>query len=153
MGLFSKKNVFGSHPHEVKRKDWENVLDDLFRNIIANSVKGIAIICNTSRQNPEDSEGVIQQEVIYHIKQKRVDEVRIQLKKLNSDQFEKIIKNYIEGSQKGQDFYRLKNILTNEIMVYPLLQGDTKKGLLVFDYPISESNSTNILRSVKGILK
>jgi len=153
MGLFSKKNVFGSHPHEVKRKDWENVLDDLFRNIIANSVKGIAIICNTSRQNPEDSEGVIQQEVIYHIKQKRVDEVRIQLKKLNSDQFEKIFKNYFEGSQKGQDFYRLKNILTNEIMVYPLLQGDTKKGLLVFDYPISESNSTNILRSVKGILK
>ena len=153
MGLFSKKNVFGSHPHEVKRKDWENVLDDLFRNIIANSVKGIAIICNTSRQNPEDSEGVIQQEVIYHIKQKRVDEVRIQLKKLNSDQFEKIFKNYFEGSQKGQDFYRIKNILTNEIMVYPLLQGDTKKGLLVFDYPISESNSTNILRSVKGILK
>jgi len=153
MGLFSKKNVFGSHPHEVKRKDWENVLDDLFRNIIANSVKGIAIICNTSRQNPEDSEGVIQQEVIYHIKQKRVDEVRIQLKKLNSDQFEKIFKNYFEGSQKGQDFYRIKNILTNEIMVYPLLQGDTKKGLLVFDYPISESNTTNILRSVKGILK
>ena len=69
MGFFTKKIVFDSHPHEVTRKDWENVLDDLFRNIIANSVKGIAIICNTSRQNPEDSQGVIQQEVIYHIKQ------------------------------------------------------------------------------------
>jgi len=153
MGIFSKKNIFGSHPHEVTRKDWENVLDDLFRNVISNSVKGIAVICNTSRQNSEDTVGFIQQEIIYHIKQKRVDEVRIPLKKLNSDQFEKIFKNYFEGSQKGQDFYRIKNILTNEIMVYPLLQGDTKKGLLVFDYPISESNTTNILRSVKGILK
>jgi len=153
MGFFSKKNIFGSHPHEVTRKDWENVLDDLFRNVISNSVKGIAVICNTSRQNPEDTEGEIQQEIIYHIKQKRVDEVRIPLKNLNSDQFEKIFKNYFEGSQKGQDFYRIKNILTDEIMVYPLLKGDTKKALIVFDYPISESNSFNILRTVKDILK
>ena len=153
MGFFFKNKIFDSHPHEVIRKDWENVLDDLFRNIIANSVKGIAIICNTSRQNAEDIEGTLQEEVIYHIKQKRVDEVRIPLKKINSEQFEKIFKNYFEGTQKGQDFYRIKNILTNEIMVYPLLQGENKKGLLVFDYPISESNSIKILKTIKDTLK
>jgi len=153
MGFFSKNKIYDSHPHEVMRKDWENVIDDLFRNIIANSVKGIAVICNTTRKNPEDSEGFVQKEIIYHIKQKRVDEVRIPLKKLNSDQFEKIFKNYFEGTQKGQDFYRIKNILSNEIMVYPLLSGETKKGLLVFDYPISESNSSHILKTIKDILR
>ncbi len=153
MGFFLKNKIFDSHPHEVMRKDWENVMDDLFRNIIANSVKGIAIISNTNRQNADDIEGSIQQELIYHIKQKRADEVSVPLKKLNSDQFEKIFKNYFEGTQKGQDFYRIKNILLREIMVYPLLQGKTKKSLLVFDYPISESNSINILRTIKDLVK
>jgi len=153
MGFFLKNKIFDSHPHEVMRKDWENVLDDLFRNIIASSVKGIAIICNTSRQNNDDIEGSVQKELIYHIKQKRVDDVRIPLKKLNSDHFEKIFKNYFGGTQKGQDFYRIKNVLLTEIMVYPLLQGKTKKGLLVFDYPISASNSSNILKTIKGFVK
>jgi len=153
MGFFLKNKIFDSHPHEVKRNDWENVMDDLFRNIISSSVKGIAIICNTSRQNDDDPEGSIQQELIYHIKQKRADEVRIPLKKLNSDHFEKIFKSYFEGTQKGQDFYRIKNILLTEIMVYPLLHGKSKKGLLVFDYPISESNSVNILKSIKNLVK
>ena len=152
MGFFIKTKIFDNHPHEVIRKDWENVLDDIFRNVIANSVKGIAIICNTSRQNDDDVEGLIQQELIYHIKQKRADEVRIPLKKLNSEQFEKIFKNYFEGTQKGQDFYRIKNILLTEIMVYPLIKGKTKKSLLVFDYPISESNSINILKTIKNIV-
>ena len=151
--FFFKNKIFDNHPHEVMRKDWENVLDDIFRNIIANSVKGIAIICNTSRQNEEDNEGSVQKELIYHIKQKRADEVSMPIKKLNSDQFSKIFKSYFEGSQKGQDFYRIKNILSTEIMVYPLIQGKIKKGLLVFDYPISESNSVNILKTIKNLIK
>ncbi len=151
--FFFKNKIFDNHPHEVMRKDWENVLDDIFRNIIANSVKGVAIICNTSRQNEEDSEGIVQEELIYHIKQKKSNEVSIPLKKLNSDQFKKVFKNYFDGTQKGQDFYRIKNILSKEIMVYPLVQGDKRKGLLVFEYPISESNSINILRKIKDILK
>ena len=79
--LFKKKSI-EIHPHEVLRKDWENVLDALFRNTIANSVKGIGIICNTSREHPDDGEGIVQEELIYHIKQKRADEVRTQLKKM-----------------------------------------------------------------------
>ena len=143
----------GGYPHEITRKDWENVLDDLFRNIIANTVKGIAVICNTSRQEPEDSEGHVQQEIIYHIKQKVAEEVRMPLKKLNSTQFEKIFKYFSEGPQKGQDFYRLKNILTKEIMVYPLFHGEIKKSLLVFEYPMSESNTKNVLQKIKDILQ
>mgnify|MGYP007000231107 len=46
MGLFFKKKIIGEHPHEVNRKDWENVLDALFRNMIANNAKGVAVICN-----------------------------------------------------------------------------------------------------------
>ena len=57
MGLFFKNKIFDEHPHEVMRNDWENVIEDLFRNIIANSVKGIAIICNTSRKSDDDVEG------------------------------------------------------------------------------------------------
>ena len=150
--LFKKKSI-EIHLHEVSRRDWENVLDALFRNTIANSVKGIGIICNTSREHNGDGEGIVQEELIYHIKQKRADEVRIQLKKIDFDHFKKIFKNYAEGNQKGLDFYRIKNILTNEIMVYPLMQRDEKYGLLVFDYPIEDEKTNKILNVINGVLK
>ena len=84
--LFKKKSI-EIHLHEVLRKDWENVLDALFRNTIANSVKGIGIICNTSREHPGDGEGIVQEELIYNIKQKRADEVKTKLKKIDFDHF------------------------------------------------------------------
>jgi len=151
--LLFKKRSTEIHLHEVSRKDWENVLDALFRNTIANSVKGIGIICNTSRDHPGDGEGVVQEELIYHIKEKRADEVRIKLKKIDFDHFNKIIGNYSEGNQKGLDFYRIKNILTKEIMVYPLIQSDEKYGLLVFDYPIEDEKTNKIVKIINGVLK
>ena len=150
--LFKKKSL-EIHLHEVLRRDWENVLDALFRNTIANSVKGIGIICNTSREHPSDGEGTVQEELIYHIKQKRADEVRTQLKKIDFDHFKKIFENYSEGNQKGLDFYRIKNILTNEIMVYLLMQRNEKYGLLVFDYPIEDENTNKIIKVINGVLK
>ena len=85
--LFKKRST-EIHLHEVSRKDWENVLDALFRNTISNSVKGIGIICNTSREHPGDGEGVVQEELIYHIKEKRADEVRTKLKTLENSKIE-----------------------------------------------------------------
>ena len=150
--LFKKKPI-EIHLHEVLRKDWENVLDALFRNTIANSLKGIGIICNTNREHSGDGEGVVQEELIYHIKQKRADEVRTQLRKIDFDHFKKIFENYSEGDQKGLDFYRIKNILINEIMVYPLMQRDEKYALLVFDYPIEDEKTNKILKVINGVLK
>jgi len=150
--LFKNKST-EVHLHEVSRKDWENVLDALFRNTIANSVKGIGIICNTCREHPDDGEGLVQEELIYHIKQKRADEVRTHLKKIDFDHFKKIFENYSEGNQKGLDFYRIKNILAHEIMVYPLIQSDKKFGLLIFDYPIEDEKTNKILKVINGVLK
>jgi len=75
MGMFFKKKIIGQYPHEVLRKDWENVMDALFRNTIANNAKGVAIICNTNRQDPTDGAGTVQQELVYHIRKQRIDEV------------------------------------------------------------------------------
>ena len=79
--------------------------------------------------------------------------VRTKLKKIDFDHFKKIIENYTEGNQKGLDFYRIKNILTKEIMVYPLIQRDEKYGLLVFDYPIEDEKTNKILKVINGVLK
>tara|TARA_B100000945_G_scaffold274982_1_gene238696 strand:+ start:3815 stop:4318 length:504 start_codon:yes stop_codon:yes gene_type:complete len=148
-----KKKLTEKNLHEVLRKDWENVLDALFRNIIANSVNGIGIICNTSREHPGDGEGLVQEELIYHIKQKRADEVRTQLKKIDFDHFKKIFENFSDGEQKGLDFYRIKNILINEIMVYPLVQRNEKYGLLIFDYPIEVEKTNKMVKIINGVLK
>ena len=151
MGLFSKSKKIEIHPHEVLRKDWENVLAALFRSIIANSVEGVAIICNTCRKDEGDGEGSVQKELIYHIRQKRMNEVESKLKKMDGVHFADIFKNYLEGDQKGQDFYRIKNILANEIMVYPLLQGGTKKAILIVDYPLDESRTVKIMQIINDI--
>ena len=168
MGFLFRKKIVEVHPHEVERKDWENVLDAVFRKTIAKTVNGIAIICNTSRQNPGDGVGKVQNELVFHIKEKRADEVRSSLKKIDSLRFEKIFENYLQLSHKGMDFYRVKHILSKEIMVYPLIQGgekmassafqdlsgtiNAKKGLLVFDYPIPENKTQQILQDINDIL-
>ena len=152
MGLFFKKNIIGQYPHDVLRKDWENVMDALFRNTIANNAKGVAVICNTTRQDPADGEGTVQKELAYHIRPQRIDEVRESLKKIDTAHFDKIFKNYFDSSQKSLDFYRIKNILDKDIMVYPLVHGEDKKGLLVFNYPISDSNSVHTMQVIKDVL-
>ena len=152
MGLFFKKNITGQYPHDVLRNDWENVMDALFRNTIANYAKGVAVICNTSRKDSADGSGAVQEELVYHIRPQRVDAVRVLLKKIDTAHFEKIFKNYLDSSQKRLDFYRIKNILAKEIIVYPLVHGEDKKGLLVFDYPISDSNSVHIMQVIKDVL-
>ena len=152
MGLFFKKNITGQYPHDVLRKDWENVMDALFRNTIANYVKGVAVICNTSRKDSADGSGAVQDELVYHIRPQRVEAVRVLLKKIDTAQFENFFKNYLDSSQKRLDFYRIKNILAKEIIVYPLVHGEDKKGLLVFDHPISDSNSVHIMKVIKDVL-
>ena len=153
MGLFFKKKVMGEHPHEVHRKDWENVMDALFRNMIANNAKGVAVICNTNRKDETDRLGSVQDELVYRIKAQRIDEVRERLKKIDMAFFKNIFDKYFSSEQeKGLDFYRMKNILQKEIMAYPLIQGEHKKGLLVFDYPIADSNMNHIMQVIKGVL-
>ena len=95
---------------------------------------------------------IVQEELIYHIKEKRADEVRTQLKKIDFDHFKKIFENFTEGNQKGLDFYRIKNILKHEIMVYPLMQKDAKYALLIFDYPMEEEKTNKILKVINGVL-
>ena len=153
MGLFFKKKIIGEHPHEVFRKDWENVMDALFRNVIANNPKGAAVICNTERQNQEDGAGVVHPGLVYRIKAQRVDEIREDLKKIDRLRFENVFKTYFGSEhEKSLDFYRMKNILDKEIIVYPLVQGKYKKGLLVFEYPIADSNMTHIMQVIKDVL-
>ena len=152
MGLFFKKKKIFQYPHEVLRKDWENVVDALFRNTIANYAKGLAVICNTSRKDPDDGFGVVQDELVYHIRSQRVEEVRSLLKKIDTAHFESFFKIYLDSSQKRLDFYRIKDILKKEIIVYPLVHGEEKKGFLVFDHPISDSNSIHIMQVIKEVL-
>ena len=150
--MFFKKKIIGQYPHEVLRKDWENVMDALFRNVIANNPKGAAVICNTERQNQEDGVGAVHPGLVYRIKAQRVDEIREDLKKIDTAHFENIFKTYFDSSQKSLDFYRMKNILQEEVIVYPLVQGEYKKGLLVYDYPIADHNVINIMQVIKDVL-
>ena len=46
----------------------------------------------------------------------------------------------------------MKNILQEEVIVYPLVQGEYKKGLLVYDYPIADHNVINIMQVIKDVL-
>ena len=151
-GIVFQKKITGQYPHDVLRKDWENVIDALFRNTIANYAKGVAVICNTYRKDPADGSGAVQKELVYHIRSQRVDEVRSFLRKIDTAYFENIFKNFLDSSQKRLDFYRIKNILAKEIIVYPLVHGEDKKGLLVFDHPISDSNSVHIMQVIKDVL-
>ena len=56
--------------HEIKRKDWEVVLDQLYKRCIAPTARGIGIISNTSRENSGDVEGELQEEITYRVKER-----------------------------------------------------------------------------------
>ena len=55
---------------EIKRKDWDVVLDQLYKRCIAPTARGIGIISNTSRENSGDVEGELQEELTYRVKER-----------------------------------------------------------------------------------
>ena len=48
---------FQEQTHTVDRKDWENVLDSLYRQAINGHKVGLALVSDTIRANPEDVKG------------------------------------------------------------------------------------------------
>ena len=139
--------------HEIKRKDWEVLLDQLYKRCIAPVARGIGVISNTSRENPGDVEGELQEELTYGIKQRDHGRVAYQMRQLNTDAFYHFFKLRAQGNKDSEDFYRLKKQLPFEVLVYPLTQGLVKKGLLIFECPVEMMHLQKIIGIVLDEMK
>ena len=134
--------------HEIKRKDWEVVLDQLYKRCIAPVARGIGVISNTSRENPSDIEGELQEELTYRIKQRDKGDLAFQMRQLNTEAFYQFFKIRAQGNKEKEDFFRLKKQLPFEVLVYPITKGLVKKGLLIFESPVESMHLQKIIRIV-----
>ena len=109
--------------HEIKRKDWEVVLDQLYKRCIAPTARGIGIISNTSRENSGDVEGELQEELTYRIKAREQGNLAYKMRQFNTEAFYNFFKLRSQSKKEDQDFFRLKKQVPFEVLVFPLTQG------------------------------
>ena len=102
--------------HEIKRKDWEVVLDQLYKRCIAPIARGIGVISNTSRENQLDTEGELQEELTYRIKQRDQGNLAFQMRQLNTEAFYQFFKIRAKGDKDKEDFFRLKKLLSSKYL-------------------------------------
>ena len=90
--------------HEIKRKDWEVVLDQLYKRCIAPTARGIGIISNTSRENPGDVEGELQEELTYRIKEREQGNLAYKMRQFNTEAFYNFFKLRSQSKRKTRIF-------------------------------------------------
>ena len=139
--------------HEIKRKDWEVVLDQLYKRCIAPTARGIGIISNTSRENSGDVEGELQEELTYRIKAREQGNLAYKMRQFNTEAFYNFFKLRSQSKKEDQDFFRLKKQVPFEVLVFPLTQGLVKKGLLIFESPVESMHLQKIIRIVLDEMK
>ena len=93
--------------HEIKRKDWEVVLDQLYKRCIAPTARGIGIISNTSRENSGDVEGELQEELTYRVKEREQGNLAYKMRQFNTEAFYNFFK--LRSQSKKEDSYPLAN--------------------------------------------
>jgi len=140
---------FQQHTHTVARKDWENVLDSLYRQAINGHKVGLALVSNTMRANSEDVEGTNPGELTFRLKSSLPYEMHDKLRKFDSKHFHSILEAYNDTKAKN-DFYHLKSIgIGQEVLIFPVTQGLEKKALLLFEYPAEQTILEKLLRQIE----
>ena len=139
--------------HEIKRKDWEVVLDQLYKRCIAPTARGIGTISNTSRENSGDVEGELQEELTYRIKEREQGNLAYKMRQFNTEAFYNFFKLRSQSKKEDQDFFRLKKQVPFEVLVFPVSQGLVKKGLLIFESPMESMHLQKIIRIVLDEMK
>ncbi|MBF0278173.1 MAG: hypothetical protein HQM13_10295 [SAR324 cluster bacterium] len=150
-GLFKKKATAG-YRHTTKRKDWENVMDELYGGVIGKFRNGLAVISNTAKQGT-DSQGELIDKLSIRMKSGLDTDLRSMIQDLERENFDKIFK--LTQKQSGTDIYSIKNLgLPNKCLVFPV-QSDlssSKKALLVFEGPFVQERLTKTLEGINEIL-
>lgn len=129
------------------------VLDHLFKRTIAPFARGIGIVSNTSRENEQDVEGDLQEELTYRVKPKTSTELGVNIRKLSTEEFYKFFKLRAQSKQGSQDFYRMREVLPFEVLAFPLTQGLVKKALILFESPLESIQLQKIMRIILGELR
>ena len=140
---------FQEHTHFVRRKDWENVLDSLYRQAINGHKVGLALVSDTIRANPEDVEGTNPGELTFRIKSSLTYGMHDKLRKFDSKHFHSIFEACNDSKAKN-DFYHLKSVgIGQEVLLFLLSQGLEKKALLVFEFPMEPVILEKLLKQIK----
>ena len=155
MKIFHKSEQEVSTIHEVTNIKWENVIDQIYREIVSVHSSAYCLATNTIRNNDDDSAGTISDDIIFRF-DKHIDASDHKIiSKLKREIFNQIFEKYIEiNKDKRCDFYHIdKDIyLKNDYLVYPLHQSLDKKGLLFCKYPTEEMILNKICESFIHIL-
>jgi hypothetical protein len=140
---------FQEQTHTVARKDWENVLDSLYRQAINGHKVGLTLVSDTTRSNPEDVEGTNPGELTFRVKSSLPYKMHDKLRKFDSKHFHRIFEAYNDSKDKN-DFYHLKSIgIGQEVMIFPLAQGLEKKALLILKFPVEQVILEKLLQQIK----
>ena len=147
------KNKIGLTPHAIhttERKDWEEVLDQLFLQVIVPTEKGLGILTNTKRKSHTDLVGKVSTTLGVRLKKELHTDITNLIYQYKLPQFQAIM-DMTEQEEHRQDFFKLvRTGLPNNTLMFPVKSSESneKQAMLLFS-PIA--HRAHIQRIVEGI--
>ncbi|MBF0288402.1 MAG: hypothetical protein HQM14_11335 [SAR324 cluster bacterium] len=152
-GFKKKVQYSSSYEHSTQRNDWENVLDELFIEVIHSARCGVAIISNTTKTRSDDVVGESFGKLNFRIRNDLPDSLSEKIRSLGPKQFSKIFAAQDKLKPVIFDCYKIKNLgLPNNTLVY-FIEKNNKRALLVFAPPILQRELVRLVQKISDVLK
>lgn len=129
-----------NYKHTTHRRDWENVLDELFITIVHFSKIGVAVISNTNRLHDNDGKGTVMPHLCFRIDNQQSNYAQQRFKRLSYKQFEHlfVLKRKLEPEAYDCYHVRQSEILKNKLLYF--VEKDKKKPFWCFRCPCCIGN-------------
>ena len=157
-GKYRMKNFYTSNKskaiHNINYFNWEQILDKIYVKVVDPSIICYGIICNSEKQSNSDIYGHTSEYLIHRF-HKNIDKSHHKIiASLQKIVFDNIFKQYLSiDYEKRSDFYHIekKYGIGLEILVYPLVGKDNKKGMILVDF--EKSKQEDLDKIVDNIFK
>ena len=136
--------------HRVTRVDWEVWLDEIYKKTIQGRAGAIVIVSNTQRSSPQDDVGRTCEGLVFRLKKNLEEQTHHQLKQFNYAQFIMIFESLGQG---GQDYYRSMSVLTREVILFPLVNEEEKKALVILEGNVPDTSLQRSRNAIEAVLK
>ncbi|MGK5092291.1 hypothetical protein WDW89_09820 [Deltaproteobacteria bacterium TL4] len=146
----SKGCLKGNYQHSTSRDDWNEVLEELYDQVIVRWKHGLAVISKTGEH------GEISPNITFRIKGTLGLDLKSMIKQMSHSHFEKIFAMAQRQSPDISDCYGVKKLgLPNNCLVFLMEHaGDSniKRAMLVFSGPVLKKDLEKQLEKVNIIL-
>lgn len=149
---FGKKEIKQNYYHETTRIDWEQMLDELFVQVIHPSKNGVALISNTMRKDPNDLSGTATPNLSFRMDNQASASLKECIRQFDFQDFSNLFAHQAKMKPYLYDCYRVRNLgLPNNVLVY-FVEFREKKAILLFAPPVIRGELMKRVEKISSVI-